>query len=181
MSKKKKRSAYTPPRVRPLKLVMETDPKLRTVALAEIPDECWADLGRRLVATAAKHAGYAVAAPQVGADVRLVGMHPDVDVVGKALAGRALLNPTIVDNGGSEVRHEGCLSLPGRWWAVPRFTRVTVTAVDPLDGTPFAFDETDAWLARMWQHEVDHLDGLLIDDGRYEEVTDFVNRRARRG
>lgn len=179
MSKKRKKGQqqYTPPRVRPLRLISADDERLRAVALYEIPDERWLALGKHLSVTAAKHNGYAVAAPQVGVSVRLVGLHPDSKLVGGAMAGRGVLNPEVVDRHGTILAVEGCLTFPNRWWNVDRAERVTVTGLDPLDGSPLVFDVIEPMLARMWQHELDHLDGLMLDDGRHEDITEFVNRR----
>lgn len=161
-----------------IRLVAADDAVLRSVAQYADPSAQTAALAQRLVQTAVRERGYAVAAPQVGSNVRLIGMHTDRELVGRALAGRGVLNPEIVDlSSETETRAEGCLTFPGRWWSVARAKRVTVTALDPGSGAPLAFDVVDPMLSRMWQHEVDHLDGLMLDDGRYEDITAFVESR----
>lgn len=156
-----KRKAKNDQRVKAMPLVPANDPKLSAVATLEIPNDEWYRLGKNLVATARRCNRMAVAAPQVGIDIRLVGLHD----------GRIILNPSLTDRHGRQVGSEGCLSLPGRWWRVERYNRVGVAGVHPLTGEPIEC-EAVALEARMWQHEIDHLDGLLLSEGGYEEIID---------
>ena len=101
-----------------------------------------------------KH-GIGLAAPQVGLSIRLlVADTGDGPVI--------LANPELVPLPGSEIAAEGCLSLPGVSIEVERARAVEVAAVD-LAGKPVRF-LARGLLARVLQHETDHLDGILIID-----------------
>lgn len=115
--------------------------------------------------------GVGLAAPQVGLDVRLVvlncGDSPEDELV--------LVNPEIVDRQGKLVGDEGCLSFPGIFVKVQRFARVTVRYQD-VDGNERTL-EAEGMLARAVQHEMDHLDGVLLVD-KMTPVQRMANRRA---
>jgi peptide deformylase len=97
--------------------------------------------------------GIGLAAPQVGVQKRLfvwdIGDGP-----------QAIVNPEIVDADGEWVFEEGCLSVPGLSWEITRPKTVHVVGRD-LDGNEMSF-EADEIEARMFQHELDHLDGTLL-------------------
>lgn len=99
--------------------------------------------------------GIGLAAPQVGWGVRLLLAQPDPE---KPVT--VLINPEILRREGAEWGEEGCLSFPGIWGDVQRAKRVRVGALG-LDGKPFEIDAEDLY-ARVLQHEVDHLDGILF-------------------
>ena len=99
--------------------------------------------------------GVGLAAPQVGISKRVV-----VIDVGDGVM--ELINPVIVDKKGEEIDEEGCLSVKGEQWLVPRAAWVKVEAVD-RQGNPFT-KEGEGFLARALQHEIDHLDGILFVD-----------------
>ena len=73
-----------------------------------------------------------------------------------------LVNPEILEQEGEAIGSEGCLSIPEIYADVPRATRIQVSALDPY-GTPLEFEARD-YLARIIQHEYDHLDGIMIFD-----------------
>lgn len=101
--------------------------------------------------------GCGLAAPQVGVAKRLLVLHdPDTDTR------MVLINPEITESEGQETREEGCLSLPGVYAPVVRAKRIHVKALDK-HGKPLDFDAEDL-LARIIQHEMDHLDGLVFLD-----------------
>jgi peptide deformylase len=79
---------------------------------------------------------------------------------------QVVVNPTITESSGEWSYEEGCLSVPGLWWEIVRPKEVHVTGID-LDGNQVSF-EADEIMARMLQHEIDHLDGVLLLD-RLEE------------
>jgi peptide deformylase len=117
-----------------------------------------------------------LAAPQIGESVRVVA----VDVSGhpKAESCHGLLvltNPSIVRAEGDELGREGCLSIPDLTANVRRATLVAVEATTP-DGEPVAL-EADAFEARVLQHELDHLDGILFLD-RIASRQDLFRRRS---
>ena len=114
-----------------------------------------------------KSDGVGLAAPQIGLNIRLVVITLDAlkdDFPEYANFNKAYINPHIVefDDTETETMDEGCLSLPGIHEAVRRPTRIRVQSLDE------DFQEHDEWvtgfLARVMQHEFDHLDGKLFTD-----------------
>src|SRR5512140_2755649 len=103
--------------------------------------------------------GVGLAAPQVGVSQRVIVIDPheqDVKPLG-------LVNPVIVQSADDVERgEEGCLSIPGLKDIVERPAAVVVEALD-ADGQPVRI-EAEGLLARVLQHEVDHLDGVLFID-----------------
>ena len=81
----------------------------------------------------------------------------------------------MVEQSGSEVGREGCLSIPEITANVRRATAVVVEATDP-DGEPLRI-EAEGFEARALQHEIDHLDGVLILDRVASLDTDVFRRR----
>lgn len=121
--------------------------------------------------------GIGLAAPQVGVRKRLFtfDLH---EGAGPAVA----VNPEIVERAGEVLSEEGCLSVPGYRFEVVRSERVTMRGLD-LDGNELVL-EGDDLLARMIQHEIDHLDGLLLldrvePDVRREALRDMRTRELR--
>ena len=105
--------------------------------------------------TLTEAAGAGLAAPQVGILKRCV-----VIDVGE---GRIeLVNPKIIEEEGSQIGTEGCLSVPGQWGEVERPMKVTVEAFD-RHGKKFTI-EGEELLARAFCHELDHLEGKLFLD-----------------
>lgn len=137
--------------------------------------------------------GAGLAAPQVAADWRLIVFRappPDECDTGDRAAARtiqALINPELVPLGTAtadtetQTGWEGCLSVPDLRGAVRRHTRIRYQGLD-LDGSPVRRD-AQGFHARVVQHEIDHLDGVLyldrMDDLRYlsytRELTRFAN------
>jgi len=105
--------------------------------------------------------GLGLAAPQVGVPKRLfvwdLGTGP-----------QSIVNPEIVESDGEWLFEEGCLSIPGLSWEVARPKTVHVIGHD-LDGNEMSF-EADELEARMFQHELDHLEGTLLIE-RLDEDT----------
>ncbi len=104
--------------------------------------------------------GLGLAAPQVGVSQRvfIVDVEPEEGVRVK----RVFVNPVLVAKEGSMIGEEGCLSIPGLYADVKRAARVVLEALDET-GTPFRV-EAEGMLARVLQHELDHLDGVLFVD-----------------
>ena len=149
------------------KIVLYPDAPLRDVAQpVEEFDKDLRIFVDDLYQTMYAHEGVGLAAPQVGVSRRLFVLHePD----GKKMC---LVNPQIVESEGSELGHEGCLSLPEMSYDdIPRATRILVVAQDP-HGEPIRFEATD-FLARIIQHEYDHLDGVMCFDR-----LDILSRQA---
>jgi peptide deformylase len=114
------------------------------------------ELVRRMFTTMYAADGQGLAAPQVGVGWRLA----IVDAPPRRGPAYVLVNPRVVSTSERRSRGtEGCLSLPGIWGEVERPAEVVVEALD-LDGAPLRI-EAGGELARCFQHEIDHLDGLL--------------------
>jgi|SRR5579871_510730 len=99
--------------------------------------------------------GLAVAAPQVGVEKRLFVYDLNDDK-----GPRVLLNPVVEELDGEWTYDEGCLSVPGLYFTVRRPKDALVRGVD-LDGNEVRIEAT-ALEARMFQHEIEHLDGHLV-------------------
>jgi peptide deformylase len=133
------------------------DPVLKTrTAPVETFDESLARLAQEMLATMREQEGVGLAANQVGRLKRiLVAAVEDQEYV--------IVNPTIEERARSTEKDlEGCLSIPGIQVEVERPTAVTVSGQD-ASGAPLRL-EASGLLARVLQHEVDHLDGVLILD-----------------
>ncbi len=125
-----------------------------------------------MIETMYDEVGVGLAAPQVGAGLRLLVVDE-----GKGVA-RPYLNPVLVEEGGRVVAEEGCLSLPGIFADVARAEWVVVAAQD-RNGAPIR-TRARGLLARVFQHEIDHLDGILFID-RLDKVTrDRIKRRIKK-
>ncbi len=116
--------------------------------------------------------GVGLAAPQVGVGKRLFTYD-----LGDGEGPRVLVNPVIVESEGESAFDEGCLSVPGLSLEVIRPQRVVVQGVD-LDGKEVVFDDDD-YLARVFQHELDHLDGVLMIDRVEGDVRKQALRQLR--
>ena len=131
------------------------------------------DLCRSMAKAMYEAPGIAIAAPQIGVLKRVIVY--DLEDQGRVVA---LCNPEIVE--ASEEREtddEGCLSLPGITVAVERATEVVCEALS-LSGKPVRI-EADGLHARMLQHEIDHLEGLLILDRATPEERKAALQRYR--
>ena len=118
------------------------------------------------------------AAPGVGLAGPQVGVMERIFVWEVEERHGAVINPAIVSRSDEEVEgEEGCLSLPGIYYPVTRAARVTVEGIDG-DGRPVVL-EADDLLARVCQHEIDHLDGILFVDRLSEELRKAALRTLR--
>jgi peptide deformylase len=142
------------------------DPVLKTRASpVESFDGALPQLAEEMLATMREHEGVGLAANQVGRLKRiLVAALEEEEFV--------LVNPVVEESAGpTEKLLEGCLSIPGIQVEVERPTAVTVSGQD-TSGAPLRI-EASGLLARILQHEIDHLDGVLILDR-----TDRESRKA---
>lgn len=154
------------------RIVLAGDPVLRRRASeVEAFDARLRALGRDMVHTMLDAPGVGLAAPQVGEGIRLVilggPLEPPMPVV----------NPVLSEPSGSEMGLEGCLSIPELRGMVPRATSVRLTGQDLL-GQPLDI-HLDGYAARIAQHEVDHLDGVLFLDRMLAEERDALLGEAR--
>lgn len=126
-----------------------------------------------MIETMFEEVGIGLAAPQVGISLRLM-------VVGeeKGRGARALVNPVIAEQGGEVTAEEGCLSLPGIFADVTRAEWVRLEAHD-LDGKPVSL-KARGLTARVFQHEMDHLDGVLFIDRLDPMTRDRIKRRIKK-
>lgn len=144
------------------------DPVLRQKAPSvPIVDESVRKLIRDMRDTMEDAPGVGLAANQVGVLKRVIVWDHDGDT-------GALINPEIVDRGGSAEDEEGCLSLPGLRYPVVRAQWIRVEGLD-ADGKPVRREAEDL-VARIFQHEIDHLNGVLFIDHLPSEL----QREARR-
>jgi len=128
--------------------------------------------------------GLGLAAPQVGRTDRIVTL----DVAQQREGTRIFLNPRIVSHEGYMEEEEGCLSLPGIRVKVPSAEKVAVRAF-LLDGEQVEV-EAEGLAAAAWQHELDHLNGVLIIDhltptrlitirGQLKDLEEIAQRQER--
>ena len=101
--------------------------------------------------------GIGLAAPQVGVSSRLVVIDQSL---GKRRAPLAMINPRIISSEGITLEEEGCLSFPETFGQVKRAQKVEVEFID-INGKESRLVGEDL-LARVFQHEIDHLDGILF-------------------
>jgi len=140
--------------VAPFKIRVFGDPVLRqpTHDVTAI-DENLMKLAEDMLATMYEAPGIGLAAPQVGVQKRFfvydIGEGPN-----------AVVNPRLSGHDGEWTYEEGCLSVPELSWPIVRYERVHLDGFD-LSGAALSID-ADELLARMFQHECDHLDGMLL-------------------
>ncbi len=132
-----------------------------------------------MVETLAGAQGVGLAAPQIGVSQRVIVIHlPDDEESYGEQAGSSyeVVNPEIVKSSRETVEDvEACLSIPGYFGTVERSTMVVVRGQD-RQGKEMRVKAYD-WLARVFQHEIDHLDGVLYID-RSDEVWKVGEREA---
>jgi peptide deformylase len=162
--------------VRPV--VRYPDPVLKTRAAEIDPGGLASSVCADLVDTMrASPACVGLAAPQIGESVRAFCL----DVTGHRRARSqngliVMLNPVVVAREGAEVIREGCMSVPDFTGNVRRATQIVVRGTTP-DGEELVVS-SDAFEARAFQHELDHLDGMLFLD-RVSSLTSDVFARKR--
>ena len=141
-------------------IVHYPDPVLLAQAppVAEIDDEVRAKAEKMIELMYEGH-GVGLAAPQVAWSARVFVMNPEGDP-GKTDRQRVVINPEILRRKGREWGEEGCLSLPGVTADIERATKLVVKFLD-LDGEEHQIPLSD-FEARVFQHELDHLDGVLL-------------------
>lgn len=128
--------------------ITQFDPALRALA-AEMMEAMY------------EEGGVGLAAPQVGIEHKLLVLNPTgskQDRTGELV----LCNPKLTRKKGREFGEEGCLSFPGIHAEVERWVDITVTYQD-LDGKEQTLP-ANGWLARIIQHEIDHLEGVFFVD-----------------
>ena len=114
--------------------------------------------------------GIGLAAPQVGVQKRFF-------VYDHGEGAGVILNPRIIESDGEWTFEEGCLSVPDLTWEITRPKQVHLVGVD-LDGNEVSI-EADEIEARLFQHEIDHLDGILLVDHLDEDQAREARRALR--
>jgi len=150
---------------------------LRKVAepVEEITDEI-RQLAQDMLKMMYESDGVGLAAPQIGISKRIIVVDPDpYDPDSEP---KAFINPEIVERSGEAQADEGCLSVPDIRGTVERSGNVTVEALN-LDGEKVRIEATDL-LARIFQHEIDHLNGVLIVDHFSRLRKQMVKKQLRR-
>jgi peptide deformylase len=144
------------------RIIIEPDPILHKVAKKVTNLELKLPLTQQLIddmfVTMHNAPGIGLAAPQVGIGKRIIV----VQLGGEDDPAYAVVNPVLSDFEGEEEGVEGCLSIPGKIGDVKRAAACTVTGLD-REGKKFTL-RAEGMLARCFQHEVDHIDGVLITD-----------------
>ena len=136
------------------------DPVLRSAA-SEVTDIDGriAKLADDMLETMYEAPGLGLAAPQVGVGKRLFVYDLDPE---ERSGASVLVNPRIVESSGEWTYEEGCLSIPGMSFEIVRPRHVHVVGYD-LDGNEVSIEADDLG-ARLFQHELDHLDGVLMTE-----------------
>jgi peptide deformylase len=145
-----------------MEVVVYPDPALRLGGKTVTAfDADLRELAARMLTAMYEEGGVGLAAPQVAIPQRLLVLNPKGDAADRS-GELVLVNPTLSRKKGREFGEEGCLSFPGIYAEVERWIDITIAYQD-LDGKP-ATMTASGWLARIIQHEMDHLDGVLFVD-----------------
>jgi peptide deformylase len=142
------------------------DPVLKAKA-AEVTD-----IDGKLVTLADQMLDLMYDAPGLGLAAPQVGVQKQMFVYDIGDGPQTLVNPTIAESSGEWVHEEGCLSIPGLYVEIARPKEVLLRGWD-LEGNEITI-EADELLARLFQHELDHLNGVLM----FERMTDEQRREA---
>lgn len=152
--------AGRPPAIPPIRIY--GDPVLRRKAdpVEQFDAALDATIGS-LLAALTQARGFGLAAPQIGCSQRLCAINlPALDE--RRTKPLVLINPVIELREGTATHEEGCLSFPQLFAEVTRPRKIGVTGIEP-DGTEVEI-EADEMLARVFLHEIDHLNGVLFID-----------------
>jgi len=126
-----------------------------------------------MIETMYDEVGIGLAAPQVGVSMRVLVVG---DEEGRGV--QVLVNPAITAQGGTVTAEEGCLSLPGIFAQVTRSEWVTLQAQD-LEGKAISITARGL-RSRVFQHEIDHLDGVLFIDRLEPVIRDRIKRKIKK-
>lgn len=160
-----------------MEIVKYCHPALRhkSQPITEISSELKATI-RKMFDLMYEARGIGLAANQVGIPFRFFIANPTADRE-ETSQEMVFINPEIVRKKGSEEGEEGCLSIPDVYGQVPRAQEIVVEAYD-LDGEGFELT-TDDLLARVIQHESDHLDGVMFFDRMKESDRSEIDSKIK--
>jgi len=147
-----------------MKIITYPNPLLQTrsqeINLVDFDVKKLRKLARKMIKLMNKHKGIGLAAPQAGESLRMCVINSKAGCLLKDLI---LINPIIIERSMEKnIKKEGCLSLPKVQIDVERPMWIKIKTID-FEGRSFNL-ETGDLLARVIQHEIDHLDGMLIID-----------------
>lgn len=150
------------------------DPVLKRVA------EEITDIDGSLVALSEDMLDAMYAAPGIGLAAPQIGVGKRLFVYDMGDGPGAIVNPVITESDGEWEFDEGCLSVPGLSWTIVRPKIIHLTGYD-LDGNEVSL-EADELAARLFQHELDHLDGTLLleylDEDQVRDAKRILRQRA---
>jgi peptide deformylase len=153
------------------------DPVLRKLCRPiENIDEKLITLAENMVETTLAAPGVGLAANQIGLPWRLFVVNIGVETDKENLV--TLVNPKITAMEGSELGEEGCLSIPDVIAEVNRASQIEIKGYD-LDGNEVRY-EAQGYLARAFQHEMDHLNGVLFWDNLGKVKRDILKRKFKK-
>jgi peptide deformylase len=119
-------------------------------------------------------------APGVGLAANQVGVQRRIFVYDAGDGARAVINPRIVESDGEWTHDEACLSIPGLSWEIVRPNAVHLVGLD-LDGNELSVEASE-FEGRVFQHELDHLDGILLverlDEDQRKEALKILRSRT---
>lgn len=144
-----------------LKLRYIGDPVLRrpTEEVTEF-DAALDKFVKSMIKTMHKEDGIGLAAPQIGQSRKVIVV--DISPIEESEEPRAFINPEILESEGASVVEEGCLSIPEVREDVERPEKITVQYAD--EKGKIYNEQFDGWMARVLQHEIDHINGILFVD-----------------
>ena len=153
------------------------DPVLRKMCLPiENIDGELVTLAENMVETTLAAPGVGLAANQIGLPWRMFVVNLGVETEKENLV--SVINPEITAMEGSEPGEEGCLSIPDVLAEVNRATQIEIKGYD-LDGNEVCY-EAEGYLARAFQHEMDHLNGILFWDNIGKMKRDILKRKFKK-
>ena len=154
--------------VSPHRIRVYGDPALKSAT------EKVTDIDGRVAALSDQMLEVMYAAPGAGLAANQIGVQRSIFVYDIGDGPMTVINPEIVESDGEFVFEEGCLSVPGLSWEIVRPDRVHLVGLD-LDGNEISL-EVDGYEGRVFQHELDHLNGILL----VERLDEDQRRKAKR-
>jgi len=160
-----------------LEIIQLGNPILRETAapVAVVEDKSLQNLIKALIQITVQHQGVGIAAPQVSQSLRLmvIASHPTPRYPqAPLLEPTAMINPRLTAQGeAKEKSWEGCLSIPGIRGLVPRYTEIFIEYTNV--NNQICHQKLTGFIARIFQHEYDHLNGIVFLD-RVENTKEMI-------